>query len=71
MPNSLKAAASRYGKPLEQLIPELLASEGTIYGVAVKLGVYPNSVRHWMVAHGVRIETRRVIIRDEDEGAQQ
>jgi len=62
----LKDAEREHGQPLDTLIPALLASEGTIYGVAVKLGVYPNSVRNWMKTNGVRLETRRVVVQGDE-----
>jgi hypothetical protein len=50
--HKLPAIAARRGEPLEQLIPRLLDELGTPFKVAVELGVYPVSIRHWLKRNG-------------------
>lgn len=47
-----QAAKTRFGESLDQAIPRLIRELRTPYLVAVELGVYANSVRHWLTTHG-------------------
>lgn len=60
MTNKLEKAAQKHREPLETLIPRMVAEEGSIHKAAVRLGVYPNSIRHWMKSNNYRLEFRHI-----------
>lgn len=42
------------GKSPDEVIPGLIREHKTPYLVAIKLGVYPHSVQHWLKDNGWR-----------------
>lgn len=59
MPNKLQKQAIERGEPLETLIPRLLDELGTMYAVAVDLGVYPNTILNWLNKNNYRYNTKK------------
>lgn len=53
----LQVIACERGESLEVLIPRLLDEHNHIaYRVAVELGVYPNTVLHWLKTHKYHLD---------------
>lgn len=51
--NKLPLIAQLRGEPLESLIPRLMVQyNGNLYKVASDLGVYPASIRNWLLKNG-------------------
>jgi hypothetical protein len=58
MPRKLQIIAKEQGEPLDTLIPRLIEEYGTVYKVAVHLGVYPNTIRNWLMRSGYQQRKR-------------
>ena len=48
-----------FGGPAEQVIPRLLEELETPFLVAVRMGVYPGSIRNWLLKNGYRLVDER------------
>lgn len=57
----LERAAEAAGEPVDAFIERMIAEEGTIHKAAVRLGVYPNTIKAWLERNNMRIVTRRVV----------
>lgn len=53
--DKLKIIEREYGESCDTLIPRLLEELRTPYRVAVHLGVYPNTIRHWLQKNGYKL----------------
>jgi hypothetical protein len=59
--DKLQKIAQQKGEPCTILIPRLLEEHGTPFRVAVVLGVYPNTIRHWLLKNGYQSINRKWI----------
>ena len=50
--NMKRLAQEQFDEPLEVLIPRLMCEHKTPHRVAVRIGVYANSVRSWLISNG-------------------
>jgi deoxyadenosine/deoxycytidine kinase len=60
-----ETALERYGKPLDEIIPELIQELGTVHKVAVQLDVYPQAVRRWLKLRGWNYENGHWVMEPE------
>lgn len=57
----LEQAAAVAGEPVETYVPRVIAEEGTIHKAAVRLNVYPNTIKAWLQRNKMRLVTKRVV----------
>ncbi len=48
-----------YAEPADKVIPRLLDELGTPFLVAIRMGVYPGSIRNWLLKNGYRVIEER------------
>lgn len=52
----LKQIEAERGEDASVFIPALLAEHGTPHKIAIVLGVYPNTIRNWLLNNGYQVE---------------
>lgn len=57
---TLEHVATALGENLAELLPRVVEEEGSIHKAAVRLGVWPNSIRNWMSNNGYQLKSRRI-----------
>lgn len=57
----IERAAAAAGEPTDAFLARVIQEEGTIHKAAVRLGVYPNTIKAWLERNKLQIVTRRVI----------
>lgn len=55
----------RYGKPLRQLLPELMEAHGSVSAIAKALKVSQPTVSLWIKLHGLKLKT--IIVSDDTQ----
>lgn len=57
----LEQAAAAAGEPTDAFLARVIEEEGTIHKAAVRLNVYPNTIKAWLERNKMHIVTRRVV----------
>lgn len=65
----LEEAARAAGEPVETFIPRIVEEEGTVFNAAVRLGVYPNTIKNWMKRNNYQLVLKRTVEKVEPEHA--
>jgi hypothetical protein len=66
---ALKHVEQIEGESCETLIPRLIDDLGTLYSVARRLDVYPNTILHWLKSHNYRydVPTKKWVHKSEED----